>query len=133
MGEHIMTIVVGSATGTSYRSPVARTSGLRIRRESIRWTGGIAGRPLEIQFVAENLGAEPSMPRPVQIDVAPFGAFLPWRPLTTLTLPGIPPGGRVVMTATAGDDELPPRRLAIGRRGSGQPISAESEDAQLEF
>ena len=106
-----MTILLGSEVGTSFRPmTVPRASRLRIRRESIRWTGGIAGRPLKISFVVENLGLEPSAPQPVRIDVAPFGAFVPWRPLTSLTLPGIPPGGHVVMTATAGDDELP-RRL----------------------
>jgi len=105
-----MTILMGSEVGTTYRPmTVPRASRLKIRRESIRWTGGIAGRPLKISFVVENLGLEPSAPQPVRIDVAPFGAFVPWRPLTSLTLPGIPPGGRVVMTATAGDDDLPRR------------------------
>jgi hypothetical protein len=73
-----------------------------------------------IEILVENLGTEPSEPRPVRIDVAPFGAFVAWRPLTKVMLPGIPPGGRVVLTAT-GDDELPrsayeqkrPGRLAM--------------------
>jgi len=111
-----MSTVVEVETRISSRSmAVLRTGALWIPRQGIRWSGGIAGKPLKIEFLVENRGTEPSTPRPVRIDVAPFGAFVPWRPLTRLDLPGIPPGGRVVMTATAGDDELPQTTDLLGR------------------
>jgi hypothetical protein len=75
-----------------------------IRREGIRWRGGLGGAPLEIALAFENPSPRPSAPAEARIEVADFGAFLPWRPLTAVAVPPIPPGGRVVVTATAAGD-----------------------------
>jgi hypothetical protein len=52
------------------------------------------------------------------VDVAPFGAFLRWRPLASVAVPSLPPGARPrILTATfAGDAALPapPDRTSLG-------------------
>jgi len=75
-----------------------------IRREGIDWSGGVAGTPLRMRLRFENPGPLPSVPCRARVDAAPFGAFLPWQPLATVSVPAIPPGGRIVLTATAAGD-----------------------------
>ena len=80
----------------------------RIRRPGIRWTGG-AGSPLILALEFENPDALLSAPARVLVEVAPFGAFLPWRPMARVEVPPIAPGGRRVVTETLdGDAPLPP-------------------------
>jgi len=75
-----------------------------IRREGIDWRGGIEGAPLEIRLEFENPGTVRTAPATARVEVAAFGAFLPWRPLTAVSVPAIPPGGRIVLNATAQGD-----------------------------
>jgi hypothetical protein len=82
-----------------------------VRREGIDWRGGIGGAPLEIRLAFENPGTVRTAPATARVEVAAFGAFLPWRPLTAVSVPAIPPGGRIVLTATAQGD-LPDRENA---------------------
>lgn len=80
-----------------------------IRREDIRWTGGAGREPLRFELIFENRASRPSAPVTARVEVAPFGAFLPWRPLVKVAVPPIPPGGRRVVTETVGGDApLPP-------------------------
>ena len=82
-----------------------------IRRTGIQWTGGLAGHPLAIQLTFENRTPRATRPSVATVQLAPFGAFVPWQPLTSVAVPSIPPGGRtLVKTAVGGDDY--DRRLA---------------------
>lgn len=94
------------ATGTAVR-PV-------ILREGISWTGGTAKSALRLQLTFANPASRPSDPTMARVEVAPFGAFVPWRPLARVSVPGLPPGGSRVVTATAdGDARLPRAPLGI--------------------
>jgi hypothetical protein len=73
-----------------------------------------------IEITVRNLGDGFSDPSPVLVQAAPLGAFVPWRPLTVLSLPALAPGQAHVLRTTAarsrpaplGDPgRLPPRRL----------------------
>lgn len=77
-----------------------------IRREGIFWTGGSEGAPLQLYLTFENPAAHPSVPTLARVHVAEFGAFLPWKPLTRVAVPSVPPGGRRVVTTTAAGDAV---------------------------
>jgi hypothetical protein len=79
-----------------------------IRRDGIFWTEGAEGRSLQLSLTFHNPGSRPTVPAVARVQVAEFGAFLPWKPLTRVAVPSVPPGGRRVVTATAADDALPP-------------------------
>lgn len=75
---------------------------------------------IAVQIRVTNAGDEPSAAARVAVQAAPFGAFVPWRPLTMLTLPPLAPGqvvylrtvASVVRRAPLGSaDRLPPRAL----------------------
>jgi len=104
------------------RSPAS--AGLRftpplIRREGISWTGGAGGQPLVVRLEFENPDAQPSAATLARIDVAPFGAFLPWRPLGRVAVPSLPSGSRRVITVTvdAGTALPPPPRSVVPAAG----------------
>ena len=63
----------------------------------ISWTGGIGGRPLLVGLAFENPGDEPTRPTRAQVQVAAFGAFLPWQPVAPVAVPAILPGERRVV------------------------------------
>lgn len=106
--------------------PMLRTDGsVRpvILREGISWSGGSGKRALRLELTFDNPGIEPSAPTTARVEVAPFGAFLSWSPLTRVVVPGLPPGGRRLVTATAaGDAPLPrtPQRLSRAPGGFGR-------------
>jgi hypothetical protein len=79
-----------------------------IRREGIAWSGGAGGKPLEIALTFENRTAEPTAPATAGVSVAAFGAFVPWRPLTTVAVPSLPPGGMKTIRRTVPAADLPP-------------------------
>jgi hypothetical protein len=73
-----------------------------------------------IEITVRNLGRGTSAPTPVLVKAAPLGAFVPWQPLTVLSLPALSPGEAFVLRTRAvrprptplGDPgRLPPRRL----------------------
>lgn len=73
-----------------------------------------------IEIIVWNRGAGPSAPTTATVQAAPLGAFVPWRPLLSLPVPAIAPGGAVVLQAEAlrattrplgPPDRVPPRRL----------------------
>jgi hypothetical protein len=85
----------------------------RLRRHGIRWFGGV-GSPLRLELEFENPDRLPSAPAMARVEVAPFGAFLPWKPLTRVEVPPIAPGGRQVVTETLdGDARLPPPPVSM--------------------
>lgn len=76
-----------------------------IRRSGIAWTGGVHGRPLQVELTFENPDIRPTRPTRAIVQIAEFGAFVPWQPLTAVDVPIIPPGGRrIVRTAVDGGD-----------------------------
>ncbi len=78
-----------------------------IRRQGIRWWGGV-GTPLEIELEFENPGPLPSAPAEARVEVAPFGAFLSWKPFVRVAVPSIPAGGSVrVADTVSGGAALP--------------------------
>ena len=75
---------------------------------------------VRIEITVRNLGTSRSCETPVQLQSAPLGAFLPWRPLRGLTAPPLDPGGetrlhtcveRTPVEALGEFPRVPPRRL----------------------
>ncbi len=101
----------------------ATTSDLRVDREDIVFFNTAADR-VRIEITVHNTSAVRSTRTPMRVQVAAFGAFLPWRPLKTLSIPPIAPHGRLVAAiearpddpVTAGSEGTPPQTLltAIG-------------------
>jgi len=94
-------------------------SRLCVRRRDIEFRN-VSPERVRIRVTVRNAGSEPSGPSLVILRSAPFGAFLPWRPLTSLTLPAIEPGGAVTVETEAVRsrvaplgrlDDVPPARL----------------------
>ena len=93
---------------------------LRVRRRDIEFHDLEADR-VRIEITVHNESDSPSSPTTMRVDVAPFGAFLPWRTLTERPVPPIPARGRTVVAfdatrpATTGAlgsfERLPPARL----------------------
>lgn len=76
-----------------------------IEREGVLWTGGVGDEPLRVRLELENPSAIlPTLPGTALLGVAPFGAFLRWKPLTRVSIPSLPPGGRRFVTLTAGGE-----------------------------
>jgi len=93
-----------------------------LRREGIRWSGGVNGEDLVIELEFENPAARPTRMMSAIVQIAEFGAFVPWRPLTVVRVPPIPPGGRRTVTTAVDPDD--PKDLAIpgfGRHASVNP------------
>jgi hypothetical protein len=90
-----------------------------IRRESIRWTGGAGGMPLSIELVFENPAHRPSRKVIAHLEVAAFGAHLPWKPLTRVQVPPVPPWGRVRVGAAGAASALASLVSLIGPGGPG--------------
>src|SRR5262249_52981078 len=77
-----------------------------------------------------NDGPDRSMPTSMRVESAPLGAFVPWQPLTTLSVPPILPGeSRQVSTVVArprptplGDvNRIPPKKLRTAVNSPDQP------------
>lgn len=80
-----------------------------ILREGISWSGGVRKSALRLELMFENPSPQPTVATTARVEVAPFGAFLPWSPLARVVVPGLPPGGRRLVTATAAGDAPDPR------------------------
>lgn len=100
---------------------------LCVARTGIRFHN-LAPDRVRIAIEVENRGRGRSGPTPLRVESALFGAFLPWRPLTTLLVPPIPPGrSRIVETIVrqprpapiAGFSGLVPRGL-LTAAGAGE-------------
>lgn len=100
----------------------AAAPALHVERTSIRFHDAAPGR-VRIAVDVENRGAVRSAPTNLRLESAPLGAFLPWRPLATLAVPAIAPGGKATIAL-----ETPrprPRRMAdSGGRVPSAPMTA---------
>ncbi len=104
-------------------SKSSHVSRLHVRRQGIVFYNSAPGR-VRIEVEVTNLGKERSRPSPMVLESAAFGAFLPWQPLETLTVPPIGPKGTVRVVTEVDQKRLPsledfadvpPRRLpAVG-------------------
>jgi len=102
---------------------------LRLDRTDISFRD-VAGDRVRIEVTVHNDGWLRSTPTVLRIESAPFGAFVPWRPLTRMPVPALEPGeSRVVRTEVArprpaplGDfKRVPPKRLLTAVSSSDQP------------
>jgi len=97
---------------------VASKADLVVERTGITFRNPSPDR-VHIEVVVRNTGARPSEPEVMRIESAPFGAFLPWRPLLSTLVPPIRPGGRFVVAL----DVLAPATRPIGSFGTLPPRS----------
>lgn len=74
---------------------------------------------VHVEVVVRNTGSRVSEPALMRIESAPFGAFLPWRPLRSAVVPPIRPGGTHVVAL----DVPSPSTRPIGSFGSVPPRS----------
>jgi hypothetical protein len=97
----------------------AETPTLHVRREDIAFTT-LPGDRVAITVRVENRGRRRTRETVALLQAAPLGAFVPWRPLTTLLVPSLAPGESVELQAEArrprpavlGDaSRVPPQRL----------------------
>lgn len=134
--------------GTALSPP--RATGLAdlvVERRDIRFFN-LTYSTVRIDVTVHNRGDAPSRPMPMRIECAPFGAFVQWSPLTTLTVPPIAPGTSTVVATeverepagsyfdppaaplvatSAGDadrrrDAVPPRRSRLASQAMGQVL-----------
>ncbi len=77
---------------------------------------------VDIRIRVTNTGIEPSEPTQAILSAAPLGAFVPWRPLAVVPVPGLEPGESFVVRAEARQprqrplgtpDRVPPRDLLV--------------------
>ncbi len=88
---------------------------------------------VRIEVTVHNAGAGRSRPTLMRLESAPFGAFVPWRPLTVLTVPALEPGESQELTAEVARphpaplgsfDRVPPKRLLTAVNSPDQPPQA---------
>src|SRR5262245_31825643 len=94
-------------------------SHLIVRRRDIKFTELSPGR-VQIAITVTNGGLDRSPLAPARIQVAPFGAFVDWKPLTVIEVPRLEPGESTVLRTDAErvfpkplgpPDRVPPGRL----------------------
>ena len=71
---------------------------LDVRREDIRF-GNLGPGLVWLEVEVHNRGGSASVPAPMQVRVAPFGAFVASEPLEVLTMPSISPGTSTILRA----------------------------------
>lgn len=92
-----------------------------LHRESIRWSGGACWCDLVIELTFDNSSAVPTRPLCAIVQVAEFGAFVPWHPLTALRVPAIAPHGRITVSTVVDPNESRDLHLdGFGTPGSSQ-------------
>ena len=102
---------------------------LRVERTDITFQD-LPGDRVRIQVTVHNEGPSRSRPTVMRLESAPLGAFVPWQPLTSLSVPALEPGeSRKLSTVVArphpaplGDfGRVPPRRLLTAVNSPDQP------------
>src|SRR5262245_38868022 len=92
---------------------------LHIERTDLEFHDVPGGR-VALRVTLTNRGTGPSPETAALLSAAPFGAFVPWRPLGALAVPALEPGESHVLRAEAvrvkakplgPPDRVPPRRL----------------------
>ena len=100
----------------------------------------VAGNKVRIQVRVHNAGLGRSRPTPMILESAPFGAFVPWRPLAQLVVPALEPGeSREMITevkrprpAPLGDfNRVPPQNLLTAINAPDETPPANSFVAAL--
>jgi hypothetical protein len=100
-------------------APVVAGERLHIDRTDIRFYN-LRPDCIRLEILVRNEGDAPSQPTSAFVSAAPFGAFVPWRPLMALPVPALEAGqsfvlrtyiSRVRAAALGGPDRVPPRRL----------------------
>ena len=110
-------------------APGSVSDALRVRREDIEWRN-VSPEVVRITVTVHNAGAAPTEETEILLQAAPFGAFLPWKPLARLQAPPLRPGGSARLVTEAFLDPVrvvgnfldPPRErllTALGLLGEG--------------
>jgi hypothetical protein len=93
----------------------------------------VAQDRVRIRIRVHNEGARQSRPTLMRLESAPLGAFVPWQPLTALSVPALEPGeSRELSTEVArprpaplgGFSRIPPRRLLTAVSSPDQPSTS---------
>lgn len=130
-----------------FRSRLADTfPPLQVERNDISFYN-VSKTLLRIAVTVRNRSSRPSQATEMTIQAAPFGAFVPWSPLTTMPVPVLAPGAQVDLqtdipfspTRPLGDfARVPPSRLLTAispddesRRQSGSETDAQSSPGLL--
>jgi hypothetical protein len=87
-----------------------RSARLLVQRTGIRFHN-VAPERVSIEIEVENQGDAPSRPTTLRLESAPFGAFVRWSPLASLSVPAIAAGAR----ATVQTIVRQPRSQPVGR------------------
>jgi hypothetical protein len=112
-----MTATILSAPSVSRRAATS-SDALHVERTDITFTNR---RPdlVEIRVVVTNAGTEESEPTYAALSAAPLGAFVEWRPMAIVRVPGLEPGESFTVETQARQprpyldtpDRVPPRRI----------------------
>lgn len=87
--------------GSTFACPDLSTSeDLVVARSDIEFCDATS-ECVRIQIKVRNSSDRPSPPRLMSISSAPLGAFLPWRPLVSLTIPSLRPGAKTLVETAA--------------------------------
>jgi hypothetical protein len=99
-------------TGTTLVSSefATATDSLRVERTGIRWFDLDRDR-VQITIDVENRSSRRSQPTEMRIAAAPFGAFVPSQPLSTLAVPSIAPGDTARVSLVAQRSRVQPLSL----------------------
>jgi len=120
-------IAIEKCAETKVRSTY--NDGLRVERTDICFED-VDECTVRIQVTIHNAGEQRSRPTTMRIQAAPFGAFVPWRPLAVLPVPPLEPGeSRELSTEVLRDrptplgdfDRVPPRRIVMAANAPDQP------------
>src|SRR5262249_36370740 len=77
---------------------------------------------VDVRIVVTNVGDEYAESTQAVVSAAPLGAFVPWRPLATVRVPGLAPNESYVIRTQArqrrcqplgAPDRVPPRQLLV--------------------
>src|SRR5215471_16540831 len=88
------------------------------------------GDRVRIDVTIRNTGTGRSRPTLLRLESAPLGAFVPWRPLTVLSVPALEPGESQELSAEVGRphparlgdfNRVPPKRLLTAVNSPDQP------------
>lgn len=88
---------------TARLTPTLRPAKLVVQREDIRF-GNLRPGVVWLEVEVHNCGERASQEAPMEVRVAPFGAFVASRPLEVLVVPSIPPGSSTVVRTTFQED-----------------------------
>ena len=114
-------IAMERTPGLDVHSP--REAELRVEQTDISFQD-LSADCVRISVRIHNDGNHPSCPTIMRLESAPLGAFVPWQPLATLSVPAIEPGESLELSVDARrpqpvDGFTGQRQQAGGRLGQG--------------